>query len=379
MTASGIIVSLTAPLEVLFAREFSDSSMYIAVFMLTSALGVIMVDVFGTRFVPGLNARAALAAGLFLFGISCIGMGLAHNDTLLMTSRVMQGFGGGMTLGGGLQAAVRVRPGPAESARALGSFNAAFLFGGAVGSPGGLLVAALLEGNDGYRIAFTVTGMLAVLLSAMHAVVLPRLAAPPGVPRPQFGLPRFAKTPGSGATLVLAMLGDFVRGGVLFTALPLAGAVRGYSTMTIALAIALMSGVEIVVLMISYRIIRRVGVVTVLMVAFAVGTLCAVLLALMHDSTTYLVASVLFGITLAGSTASLPLVVMAQVGDSSTGLAKFRISAGIGILAGSVGCAVLGTRLGVTPLFALVALVLLASVQLAFFVGRRISPSAQFL
>jgi hypothetical protein len=59
------------------------------------------------------------------------------------------------------------------------------------------------------------------------------------------------------------------------------------------------------------------------------------------------------------------------VGESAAGLAKFRISAGVGILAGSFGCAVLGTQIGTAALFFLIALVLLASLQLARFVGRR--------
>jgi hypothetical protein len=80
---------------------------------------------------------------------------------------------------------------------------------------------------------------------------------------------------------------------------------------------------------------------------------------------------VLFGVSLAGATSSLPVLVVAQVGDSSAGLAKFRVSAGIGILAGSFGCAVLGTQIGTAPLFALIAVVLLGSVQLAHLVGRR--------
>ncbi|AGB25391.1 arabinose efflux permease family protein [Mycobacterium sp. JS623] len=372
MAASGVAMSLTAPLEVLFVREFWHNSIYIGVFMLSAALGVIVIDVFGTRFVPRLDARAALIIGLCLFGAACIGMGLASGGVLLMTSRVMQGFGGGVVLGAGLQAAVRVDPATGDIARSLGRFNAAFLFGGAVGSPGGLLVAGLIAGRAGYQIAFVVTGGLAVVVAAALAAALPSLAAPPESPPPRISLPKFDGTPGGGAALILAMSGDFLRGGVLFTALPLAGAAREYSTNTITAAIALMSGVEIAVLAVAYRIIRHIGVVAVLITSFALGMVCATLLALIPGATTYLVASALFGVSLAGATASLPVMVVAQVGESSAGLAKFRISAGIGLLAGSVGCAVLEAQIGIAALFALIAIVLLGSARLAHVVGRRL-------
>ena len=166
---------------------------------------------------------------------------------------------------------------------------------------------------------------------------------------------------------------DFLRGGVLFTALPLAGAARDYSTITITVAIALMSGIEIVVLAFAHRIIRRIGVVALLIAAFALGMLCATLIAAIPGATTYLVASALFGVSLAGATASLPVLVVAQVGESSAGLAKFRISAGIGQLAGMVGCAVLASQIGITALFATIAVILLLSTQLTHVVGRRMA------
>jgi MFS family permease len=375
MAASGVTMSLTAPLEVLFVQEFWHSSTFIGIFMLSAGIGVIVVDVFGTRFVPSLDARAGLTVGLSLFGAACIGMGLASGGTLLMASRVLQGFGAGVMLGAGLQAAVRVRPITGDVARSLGRFNAAFLLGGAVGSPGGLFVAGIIDGRAGYQVAFVVTGALALLVAVALAAALPSLAAPPGMARPRIGLPRFNKTPGSGAALVLAMSGDFLRGGVLFTALPLAGAARGYSILTITVAIALMSGVEIVVLAVAYQWIRYVGVVVMLIASLVLGTLCAILLALDPGATTYLVVSALFGISLAGATASLPVLVVAQVGDSSAGLAKFRISAGIGILGGSVGCAVLGTEIGIAELFAVIAVALLGSAGLAHFVGRRMAAT----
>jgi MFS family permease len=373
MAASGVTMSLTAPLEVIFVSEFWHGSLFIGTFMLSAAVGVIAVDVFGTKFVPNLDARAALAVGLCLFGVACIGMGLASGGVLLMASRVLQGLGGGVVLGAGLQAAVRVHAiGGTDVARSLGRFNAAFLLGGAIGSPGGLLIAGLIDGRFGYQVAFVVTGVLALLVAAVLAAAVPSLAAPPGV-LPRIGLPRFERMPGSGAALLLAMSGDFLRGGVLFTALPLAGAAREYSTMTITAAIALMSGVEIVVLAVAYRLIRHIGMTTMLITSFGLGTLCAVTLAVLPDATTYLVVSALFGVSLAGATAGLPVLVVTQVGDSSAGLAKFRISAGIGILAGSVGCAVLAHQIGIAALFAIVAVVLLGSAQLAHFVGRRMA------
>jgi predicted MFS family arabinose efflux permease len=254
--------------------------------------------------------------------------------------------------------------------RCLARFNAAFLLGGALGSPGGLLVAGIVDGPIGYQLAFIGTGVLALVVAGALAVALPALAAPAGIPRPTVGLPRFARSPGSRAALVLAMVGDFLRGGVLFTALPLAGVVWHYPVSTIAVAIALMSGAEIIALQVAYRIIHRVGVVAVLVASFLVGMLCATLLALGPGTTTYLVASTLFGISLAGATASLPVLIVAQVSESSAGLAKFRISAGIGMLAGSVGCAVLATRISMAALFVLIAVILLCSAHLARFVGR---------
>ena len=50
--------------------------------------------------------------------------------------------------------------------------------------------------------------------------------------------------------------------------------------MTITLAIALMSGVEILVLSVAYRLIRYVGVVAMLIASFGVGMLSAAMLAL---------------------------------------------------------------------------------------------------
>ncbi|HTR95472.1 MAG TPA: hypothetical protein VMI73_27380, partial [Trebonia sp.] len=129
MCGAGFAMSLTAPLEVLFAVSIGYTPAMAGGFMLFSGLGVITVDVFGTRLVPLMNARSSVTIGLTMFGIACIGMAVAWTFPLMLAVRLLQGFGAGMMLGGALQAAVRVAA--VDSARALARFNAGFLLGGA--------------------------------------------------------------------------------------------------------------------------------------------------------------------------------------------------------------------------------------------------------
>jgi MFS family permease len=362
MVVAGCTMSLTAPLEVLFARDLGYSPLLMGAFMLTSGLGVILVDVLGTRLVPALDARCCLTIALAVFGLACIAMAFAAFQ-LMLVARLVQGFSGGLMLGGGLQAAIRVLPG--NEPRALGRFSAAFLAGAALGAPGGLMVAAGMTGRHGFQVAFVGAGCLAVVVAVLLRVTLPRLPAVGAAnPRPRLGLPGLASSAGGVRVLAVAMTGDFVRGGVLFTALPLAGAVRGYSTLAIGCAIALMSAVEIVMLVVAHRVLALVGVTLAVAVALGLGCACAVLLALLDGLFWYLLASSILGVALAGTTIGLPLIVVGAVGEPSAGLARFRISAGIGMMAGSVGCAVAGSVVGPEVLFSAIAIVLAASIPL---------------
>src|SRR5580765_5053490 len=103
-------MSLTAPLEVLFAHDVGYGTTLISLFMLTSSLGVMVVDVFGTRFVPALDARRCLAVGTVLFALACLGMAVTSWWPVMMAVRVLQGFGSGLLIGAGLQASSRLNP-----------------------------------------------------------------------------------------------------------------------------------------------------------------------------------------------------------------------------------------------------------------------------
>lgn len=356
MCGAGFAMSLTAPLEVLFAVSIGYTPVMAGGFMLFSGLGVITVDVFGTRLVPLMDARSSVTLGLMMFGTACIGMAVAWTFALMLAVRLLQGFGAGMMLGGALQAAVRVAP--VDSARALARFNAGFLLGGAAGSPAGLLAAAFIRGTAGDRGAFVATGALALILAVAVLRFLPRLGSPLGGGTPRLSLPRFGRGRADLSGLAIAMIGDFLRGGVLFTALPLAGAVRGFPILIIGIAIALMSLAEIIVLAWAGAVLRRLGLGRVLLSASVLGCACSAALALIGGQAAYLAVSAVFGVALAGMTIGLPLVAVGLAGDSSAGLARFRISAGVGMMAGSVGCAILGTTAGPAPLFWVVTAVL---------------------
>jgi predicted MFS family arabinose efflux permease len=361
MCGAGFAMSLTAPLEVLFALSIGYTPAMAGGFMLFSGIGVITVDIFGTRLVPLMTARSSVTLGLMMFGTACIGMAVAWTFPLMLAVRLLQGFGAGLMLGGALQAAVRVAP--VDSARALARFNAGFLLGGAVGSPAGLIAAAVIRGTAGDRGAFVGTGTLALILAAAVLRFLPRLESPLGSGPlgggpPRLSLPRLGWSRADRSGLAIAMIGDFLRGGVLFTALPLAGAVRGFPTLTIGIAIALMSLAEIVVLTRAGAVLRRLGLPRVLLSASVLGGACSAALALVPGQAAYLGVSAVFGVALAGMTIGLPLVAVGLAGDSSAGLARFRISAGVGMLAGSAGCAFLGTAAGPAPLFWVVTAVL---------------------
>ena len=366
--AAGFGMAMTAPLELLYARRFGVDHLGVGLFILATSLGMLLVDVLGTRFVPRVPARHVMASGILLFGVSCVVMGAAPAYWVLLPGRVLQGLGAGLLFGGGLQAAVRVHAG---RERAIGAFNGAFLLGGALGAPAGGWIASAVPGTAGYRVAFFVCSAVCVVVAFGLVTRLPRLAPATGDGPVEIGWPRFGGPPGLGLALVLGSIGDFVRGGVVYTALPLVGAQRSFSTATIGLAVGVLSGVEIVALSRSEPVLLRFGAVRCILVALGLGVVASVLVGTTTGLVAFLAGSMLFGLAVAGATVGPPLVIVALAGDAAVGLAQFRIASGVGMTVGSTGAAVVAGALGATRLFALIGGFLLAAIVVAHTVGRR--------
>lgn len=370
MGAVGFAMSMTAPIELIYAKRFGVGAFGLGLFIVTTSIGMVLIDVFGTRAVPRLEARAAMICGVVMFGASVLILGVAPSLLVLLAGRVVQGFGAGLLFGAALQAAVRVHQ-PRD--RAIARFSAAFLLGGALGAPAGGILAGVASGRTGYRLAFIVCAALCVLAAFALRRSLPALGAESRLPI-ELGLPKLSGTPGLGLALVLATVGDFVRGGVVYTALPLAGDARHLSTAMIGTIIGLLSAVEIVLLAASGRfanqLASRLGPINCIRGSLLLGVIAAFLLASPTGLPGYVVGAVLFGFVVAGTTLGAPLMIMSFADDESAGLARFRISSGIGMTVGSTGMGVTTAAVGSTGVFALLAAILLAAAGLARHVGR---------
>jgi predicted MFS family arabinose efflux permease len=359
--AAGFAMGMTAPFELIYAERFGVGAAGIGAFLLTTSVAMCAVDLLGTRVVPQLDARRMLVVGTAGFAVASVILGAAPGFGVLLAGRVVQGAGAGIILGAGLQAAVRIDP---SEARALGMFNACFLGGTALGSPVGGAMADAISGTAGFRATFLACGAVSAVVALAVRVRLDPLPSPrPG--RPRLSLPNIGGSRGIGAALVLAALGDFVRGGVIYTTLPLAGTDRGLSPLAIGVAVGLLSALEIVVLTVAARVFERLGLGRCLVGALGIGVLSAVVLAVTTGPVAYFGGALVFGLVVAVATVGPPLVILALSDDPAAGLAQFRISSGLGMLIGFTGGGVLVTAAGPTVAFSAVAAILVAGMVLA--------------
>jgi MFS family permease len=133
VVVAGLGFGLTAPLTALFASDLGASDLVAGIAVSSIAISLLLVDFFGTRFVPRIDARAAMAVSLAVFGAGSVMSAFVPNVELMILARVAQGFGAALFMGGALQLAVRIAPGGA--AGAIGAFNGAWFAGIALGPP----------------------------------------------------------------------------------------------------------------------------------------------------------------------------------------------------------------------------------------------------
>lgn len=365
----GIGFGLTAPFTALLVVALGGAAQWAAYVVASMGLSLLAVDFFGTRFVPRLGPRMALCGASVVFGIGSLLSAVTTSWVLVGLARVLQGFGAALFMGGGVQIAARlVRP--ESRGGAIGTFNAAWFAGVALGPLGGGLIAAMRPGADGLRMLFAVCAALNLLSAVVAWFLAPRLA--PG-PRPRLGLPRGLGMHGARrwSVLVLAAVGQAIRSGLAMTLVPLLGEQLGMGWVPLGIALFALSLTDVAAMHFGSRFSDRRGRALPLAGALAWGAVATLALAFVVDSPLGLTLGALaIGVTV-GASWTLPVAMTVDLAtDQETGLAAYRIASDIGMLAGGVLAGEGLAAGGMTGALLATAAVLVASTALVLTVGE---------
>lgn len=334
VVVSGIGFGLTAPFTALLVVALGASPEWAAYVVASMGLSLLVVDFFGTRFVPRLDSRLALTTSMVVFGVGSLLSAVTTAWVVVGLARVLQGFGGALFMGGGVQAAVRlVRD--HQRGGAIGTFNAAWFAGIATGPLGGGLIVALRPGADGLRLLFGVCAAVNLLGALAAWVAAPRLA-PTGPPR--LGLPRGLGLRGARVwvALVLAAIGQAVRSGLAMTVVPLLGEQLGMAWIPLGVALFALAFSDIVVMHFGARFTDRRGRFVPLALTLAWGVLATLALALVGGFAGFTLGALAVGVTV-GATWVMPAAMTVDLAtDPEAGLAAYRIASDVGMLGGGV-------------------------------------------
>ncbi|MFI6934743.1 MFS transporter [Streptomyces sp. NPDC050287] len=362
MILVGFVMAMTAPIELLYAIKVGLGPVLATVFVGSSAAGLMLVDILGTRVVTRIDARSTAVVGMVLFAVSEACYALADRAPELIAARVVQGLASAVVAGAALQVTVRMR---ARPHRALGSNASLQMLGGSVGAPVGGLLATQYAGLDGYRLAFVVCCGSGLATGALVLLLLPRLPASEELGRPRIGLPRLAVGRAVRVALVLGLVGNYLRSGIENTAFPLIGDAAGLTPAGIGICLGVLAMVEIVVLGTSGTLFEKVRPARALVWALALGLIALGALLVAHSLSGFLTAAVLFGLVDGVALAAPPVLVVATSPDPSIAVANYRIACGVGSFSGSGSVNLLFGALGVTGCVVGGGLVLLCTAVLA--------------
>jgi len=368
IVAAGCASSFTAPLEVVFARRLGASAGMLALYIATPGLALMTVDFFGTRLVPRLDARHALAVAVALFGISELALGLSTSVPELFLGRILQGLASGLLLGSSLQGAVRVGHSPEY---ALGKYNGAFMIGSVLGGPAGGLIASVQAGTAGYRLSFFVCAAISIVTSVTMYWSLPPLPPSGPVRTPRLSFPDLGAISGVRTALVLGTFGDLLRGSVVYTALPLTGQERHISKAIVGLAVGVLCAADVLAMMSAVRVFERLGLRRCLLAALTAGVALSLCLAFSEDVVTFLLGALGFGIVIGTLALAPQLLLMSLHGDASKGLASYRIASGFGTMTGSTAGGALAATAGAMVTFLGIAGVIAGGVTIVICTGVR--------
>jgi MFS family permease len=342
----GVGLGMTAPITVLYAGTFGAGAGVAGLVWAALAVSLLIVDVFGTKIVPRIAGRSMVVVAMATFGGGALLSALAPSLIVLTASRMLQGLGAAVFLGGSLQLVVRMAPSTATGG-AIGAFNATLFTGIATGPLLGGSIATLGSGQFGYRLACFVSAAVCGATAVFARVGLPPIPSPL---RPRLALPRGPRSrPGLRIwpPLVLGMIGQGLRGGVLFIVVPLLGTQYLHlGAASVGVAMSVLAIVDILAMRTSGRLADRVGHRPVLVGALLVGAAACGATPWVSGLLGFVCWCAAFG-TCTGVASIVPAAMLLDIsGDRESALAAYRIACDGGEIVCSVGSGALVAALG---------------------------------
>ncbi|WP_448061088.1 MFS transporter [Cellulomonas hominis] len=337
----GLGLGMTAPLTVLFATSLGAGPVAAGFAVSSIAVSLLVVDLFGSTWVPRLPGRTLIWASLTVFGVGALLSAGAPSLPVMIAARVFQGLGAAVFMSGGLHVVVRSVP-ASRAGASIGSFNAAWFGGIACGPLIGGGVAQLLPGQAGYRLAFLVSAAVCFLVAGTARLALPVL---PSSRRPRLSWPRVpAARDGAriAPPLTLATVGQLVRGSLVPTVVPLlATGALGLGVGAVGVALSVLSVVDVLTMRYAGLVADRAGRRPILVVGFLVGALACALVPLVSGTLGFAAWCALLAIGL-GVTNVVPTTMVVDVADDTeAAIAGFRILSDGAQLVGPVGAGAL--------------------------------------
>lgn len=331
----GVGLGMTAPITVLYASSFGAGPAVAGLTWSSLAVSLLAVDVLGTRVVPRLDGRTMLWSSLTIFGVGQLASAAAPSLVALIASRVVQGVGAAIFMGGGLQLVVRAAP-PERVGRAIGTFNATLFAGISTGPLIGGGLGSVGSGQTGFRVACAVCGAVSGLAAIAARLGLPSI---PALRAMQIGLPRRPRArPGlqMWPALALGGLGQALRGGVVFTVIPLFGSDHlGLATAEIGLGLSALAVVDIATMRVGGILVDRFRRSAILSAALVAGVVACASAPLVAGLPGFLVWCAAVGLSV-GATSVVPAVIVVDVAaETEPAIAAFRISGDAGEIVGA--------------------------------------------
>src|SRR4051794_12921445 len=93
VAVSGIAFGFTSPLTAVFAVALGAGGLLVGVAVSSANMSVLVIDLFGARWTPRLEARAAITAALLIFGAGSLATAFTGGYPAMVAARVVQGIG----------------------------------------------------------------------------------------------------------------------------------------------------------------------------------------------------------------------------------------------------------------------------------------------